>query len=295
MKNDNLKILNNQEQEYKAAGSDRAQVTSTTDPGVFFDVTLSKAHIRPFITFRSGSSILKSSKGEKFPRVGGGQRGRINGFSRQSRYRLMQTIAGVRRDAELPKFITLTYPAEFPTVKDAKRDLKVMSQRLDRKYKNAGYIWKLEPQERGAPHYHLLMWGADDSLLDFVAQNWYEIAGKNDRNALLFLYGLLKGSKPCVTDVNSWRGVWSYASKYLGKTFEVAEWGSKWTGRFWGVRNRQNIPFGEEITLPVSKKDVVQLMRYQRRFSKMKRYGNSLTIFCDADQWVSRLVIPKIE
>ena len=38
--------------------------------------------------------------------------------------------------------------------------------------------WKLEPQERGAPHYHCLIWGVDEGeLLDFVAYTWYEIAG----------------------------------------------------------------------------------------------------------------------
>jgi hypothetical protein len=31
-------------------------------------------------------------------------------------------------------------------------------------------------------------------------------------------------------------------------------------------------------------------MRFQRRFAKIKKgSGNSLTIFCDADQWVSNI------
>ena len=86
-------------------------------------------------------------------------------------------------------------------------------------------IWKLEPQERGAPHYHCLIWGVDEEdLFDFVAYTWYEIAGNNDRNHLKFHLGLLPNSKPCVSKVRSWRGVWAYASKYLGKTFEVAGW-----------------------------------------------------------------------
>ena len=105
---------------------------------------------------------------------------------------------------------------------------------------------------------------------------------------------MLKDSKPCVTKVRSFRGVWSYASKYLGKTFEVAEWGNKWTGRYWGVVNRENIPFGEIRIIETSLPAVVQCMRYQRRYMSMRKRKNlnSLKTFCNADQWVSKLVIP---
>jgi hypothetical protein len=169
-------------------------------------------------------------------------------------------------------------------------------QRFDRKYPSAGSIWKLEPQERGAPHYHLMIWGCDTAdLLMWTVENWYEIAGNEDKNHYLFHAGFLKGSKPCVQKVMSWRGVWSYAAKYLGKTFEVAEWGNLWTGRFWGTTRRENIPFGEFVELPATFPQIVKLMRYQRRFMAMRRGrdNNSLKTFCDADQWIKRLVTPN--
>jgi len=254
-------------------------------------LTLSNAHIRPFIKYRQGSSILKTSKNMPCEQKGGGIRGGIVGFSRQSRYRLMQMIGSVRRDAELPDFVTLTYPANFPTVEQSKRDLKIFLQRLARKYPEAGYIWKLEPQERGAPHFHMLVWGCKtNELFLWVVRNWYDIAGQGDTNALLFLLGSLRDSKPCVAKVRSWRGVWSYASKYLGKTFEVAQWGNTWTGRFWGLGKKENIPFGQEITIDADLPDVVQIMRFQRRYAHIKgRSQNSLTIFCDADQWINKI------
>lgn len=204
----------------------------------------------------------------------------------------MLLIASVRRDAELPNFVTLTYPDRFPDVKDAKRDLKVFIQRLERRFPQAGYIWKLEPQERGAPHYHMLVWGVETSLLlRWVVDSWFEIAGQGDINHKLFHSGKLKGSKPCVEKVRTWRGVWSYASKYLGKTFEVAEWGKKWTGRFWGAGSREFIPFGEEREIDVNLGTVYSFMRYQRRFARLRRATrNSLTIFCDADQWVRKVL-----
>jgi len=259
--------------------------------------TLSNAHIRPFLYFREGSSILKSTKGEKMEQKGGGLRGSVSGFSRQSRYRLMQTIGSIRREAELPDFVTLTYPENFPTVEQSKRDLKIFLQRLNRKFPQAGYIWKLEPQDRGAPHFHMLVWGCETkTLFRWVCVNWYDIAGQGDINAFLFLQGALKDSKPCVAKVRSWRGVWSYASKYLGKTFEVAQWGDKWTGRFWGIGKRSNIPFGEEIKIEITKRQVVQIMRFQRRYAHIKgRSQNSLTIFCDADQWINKLFADSLQ
>lgn len=273
-------------------------------------VPLSKAHIRPpvcqyktddrykgsQIEYYEGASLIRTTKVmNSGQQVGGGRRGSINGFSRQSRARMLELIASILRSAALPLFLTLTYPSKFPTVARSKRDLKIFIQRFIRRFPNAGGIWKLEPQERGAPHFHFLVWGVNlVEALGWVCKNWYEIAGDGDKNHLLFHMGVLKGSQPCVSQVRSWRGVWSYAAKYLGKTFEVAEWGNTWTGRFWGTFNRENIPFGEKKTLHVPYTKAVELLRYQRRFMAMRKRKNlnSLKTFCDADQWISRMIIP---
>lgn len=266
---------------------------------------LSKAHIRPkvdnycpisTVEYIEGASLLRTCKGNKLPAVGGGGRGGIKGFSKQSRRRLLELIACVRRDADLPCFVTLTYPDQFPSVDRAKRDLKIFEQRLQRKFINIGYIWKLEPQKRGAPHYHMLIWGVDQSdLFMWVVQNWYEIAGNGDLNHYKFHAGALPGSEKCVNKVRSFRGVWSYASKYIGKTFEVAEWGKQWVGRFWGVGGRNNIPLGINRILQVTQKQAIQFMRYQRRFMHMrtKRNLNSLKTFCNPDQWIYKLLDPS--
>lgn len=258
---------------------------------------LSKAHIRPFVSnprieYIQGASYIRSTKDRPTEQVGGGQRGGIKGFSHQSRRRLLELISYVKRESELPCFVTLTYPNEFPAVDRAKRDLKVFIQRIIRAFPDSGFIWKLEPQKRGAPHYHMLIWGVHQvDLFSWVVHNWYSIAGNGDYNHFLFHSGSLRGSKPCVTRVRSFRGVWSYASKYIGKTFEVAEWGSQWTGRFWGIGQRQNIPFGEKCEIEVTNRDVIEIMRYQRRFMDMRtnRDLNSLKTFCNADFWIQKL------
>jgi len=260
-------------------------------------VALSNAHIRrktsSKVIFREGSSFYSVSRPVSKVTEARGVRSSIKGFSTASRRRLLYKIAGIRRDAELPCFVTLTYPNEFPTIERAKRDLKIFIQRLKYKFSCSG-IWKLEPQERGAPHYHCLIWGVDEGeLLDFVAYTWYEIAGNGDRNHLKFHLGLLPNSKPCVSKVRSWRGVWAYASKYLGKTFEVAGWEGKWTGRFWGSWG--DLPQGELRELEIPDRLAIISMRYQRRFSNLKRFSPcKVTTFCDADQWFSRVIVNSL-
>lgn len=264
---------------------------------------LSKAHISPQdwpgVIWSEGASVLKVSKGGHCDAVGGGMRGIISGFSDDSRRRLLYTIGRVRRDAELPLFVTMTYPYTFPTVRQSKRDLDTFLKRFRREFPGAGLIWKLEPQERGAPHYHMLVWGVplvtvDEKVMTisglkyFVPITWYEIAGGGDVNHLRWHMGEL-GNKHCVQPVRSWRGVWAYAAKYLGKTFEVSGWDNP--GRFWGVVQRHNIPFGEERRMEVDRKIACNMQRYQRRFAHIKTRGRSMTTFCDAGQWVNRLLV----
>ncbi|HEY9758982.1 MAG TPA: hypothetical protein V6C97_27685 [Oculatellaceae cyanobacterium] len=253
--------------------------------------TLSTVHISPHVEYRTGASILKAHRGgQKDTEPIGGIRGQVKGFSDASRRRLMQTIGGIRRDAELPYFITLTYPENFPTPEQAKKHLDTFFKRLARAFPAHGSIWKLEPQQRGAPHFHILTWGlqAGDPL-NWFPSTWYEIAGGEDINHLHFHMGAL-GNQHCVQQVRSFKGVWSYASKYLGKTFEVAGWSGVWTGRYWGVVHRENIPFGELVQEEVTTKKALEIMRYQKRFAGLKRHGKkSQTIFCDADQWIEKI------
>jgi hypothetical protein len=274
----------------------------------FGQVSLSKSHIgprkgendvleaenlckSPSITWRVGASILKTSRGSNGEKSGGGKRKQIKSFSSDARRRMLYSIGSILLDAPLPLFGTLTYPKEFPEPKEAKRDLKVLIQRMKREYPSIGGKWKLEPQKRTAPHFHFLLWGVELSPFAYwMASNWYEIAGHNDKDHLLFHMGMLKGSRPCVEEVRSWKGVWNYAAKYLGKTFEVSGWGDKWTGKYWGMFNRENIPFAEEVTQELTLQQVYEVQRLQRRKSKRKFvYHDGFTLFCNASPFVDAL------
>jgi len=257
--------------------------------------TLSKTHISPLevpgVTWCVGASVITVSKGGRCQAVAGGLRSHIKGFSKASRYRLLTTIGKVRRDAALPLFVVLTYPHEFPTARASKKHIDKFWKRLKRAFPGHGSIWKLEPQLRGAPHYHVLTWGCDlKAMQAWIPGAWFAIAGGGDLRHLAWHKGLCgNGNKHCVQQVRSWRGVWAYAAKYLGKTFKVEGWES--AGRYWGVINPGNIPFGEIRIQELGRREAVQVQRYQRRFTRLRTRSKnrSMTIFCDADQWVEKL------
>jgi hypothetical protein len=261
------------------------------DDGTREAAPLSKMHKSPFVEWAAGGGLLKVHNGKENTAPKGGKRGKVTTFSYASRRRLMYTIARIRLDAPLPMFVTLTYPEKFPSPMESKKHLDIFNKRLVRAFPDAGFIWKLEPQQRGAPHYHLLVWGVSEhDLFMFTVSAWYEIAGDGDNRHLAFHMGGL-GNQPCVSAVRSRKGVMQYAAKYLGKTFDVAGWDEIYPGRFWAVVQRDNIPFGLGMIMYITKKDAHTWMRYQRRFSGIKsRNYSSLTTFCRADDWTSNIM-----
>jgi len=82
----------------------------------FADAAIKREKRRKAIFYPAGSLIKVSKMPGWEPYEGDkrGERGRINGFSRKSRLAFLSTVATLDRKAELPKFVTLTYPAEYP-------------------------------------------------------------------------------------------------------------------------------------------------------------------------------------
>lgn len=225
-------------------------------------------------------------------RKGGGVRGQITKFSRGSRWRLMVLMGKLLLSA-IPLFVTLTYPAEFSLdPKDWKRDLSTFFKRLKRRFPHSSAIWKLEPQQRGAPHYHMFIWGVDEILLrQWINEAWYEVVGSGD------MKHYHHGCK--VENVRSWRGVRSYASKYMGKE-QSKQPGWEFPGRWWGVFNAPKLPWAKPVCYLVQRKESVLFLRTMRRYAKMDKRRKkgfrgdndypSLTILCNnASDWLRQV------
>jgi len=165
----------------------------------------------------------------------GGPRGSVKTFSRASRRRLQKTLAGIdrRQMPNLPLFVTLTYPLEWPsTATTWKQQLDTFLKRLDRRFPQSSAIWKLEFQKRGAPHFHLMIFGVKYISQHWIARAWNDIVAPGDEKHLA------AGTE--VRRVRSWRGVASYAAKYMSKAEKITGHGE--VGRYWGVFNRKNLP-----------------------------------------------------
>ena len=158
------------------------------------------------------------------------KRGMVSGFSRSSQQRLRVLTNSLSEELPLPLFVTLTYPNEWPgSPGEWKRQLDLILTLLTRQFDKPVIIWKLEPQERGAPHFHLAIYTEQFMGPKWLARKWYKIVGSGDRRHLR--------AGTSVERARTRRGSLSYMAKYIGKAF-VAPLGWEHVGRYWGVRNR---------------------------------------------------------
>lgn len=180
----------------------------------------------------------------------------IKTFSRRSRWELQKAMAVIdEKKSGLPLFLTLTYPGEW--AKDWriwKRDLKVFNQAMSWKYREVWGPWRLEFQERGAPHFHSLLWDGpkietmevwdqqegrmktiavppslsevNKVIFEWFSETWFRIVGSGDKRHLMAGIRL--------EPIQSWNGVIFYASKYLAKLLDGNFTPVDYTGRFWG-------------------------------------------------------------
>jgi hypothetical protein len=168
-------------------------------------------------------------------------RGKVQGFSRASRKRMIRDCAKMGK--AIPIFVTLTYPAEYPAdPAQWKTDLATWWKRVIRKNPEMSAFWRLEPQERFAPHYHLLIYqksGKQPFLAKkWIAESWAKVTNGNP------------AACSRVESLRSHRGGMFYAAKYCAKLPEGEypdEWG--FAGKHWGKLNAKNLPWAKQFEM----------------------------------------------
>jgi hypothetical protein len=212
---------------------------------------------------------------------GGGSRDKVKGFSRTSRRNLLRRLASINRRAFRAFkgrmiFVTLTYPKHNPKDPElCKRHLKALRKRLQREFGTFAAFWRLGIQQRGAWHFHLLLFvgpsiGTVGELRRFISSSWYEVTGKVSEGHLR------AGTR--VEAVKRWREATSYAERYMAKPEEFPE--GLQTGRIWGVWNENLLPVQWE-TIQVSLRDAFRIRRIYRMLARRKGSGSlrSTTVF----------------
>lgn len=131
-------------------------------------------------------------------------RGSISGFSASSRRRLLRLLSTVRTSALPPaRFVTLTWHRVPP---DWLHDARAFLQYIRRR--GGLYLWRLEAQRRGAPHYHLIVWCADWDSAD-AAATWNRIAAHGSEAHAEHGYD--------EAEMEAYAQVFAYVAKYLAK------------------------------------------------------------------------------
>jgi hypothetical protein len=231
---------------------------------------LSKGHncTQPSVTFHTGGSLVEIKKTHGQSQRPPGQepplRADITEFSRKSRQRLRLDLAKVdQKECGQPLFFTLTYPEEFPLDGETfKRHRRAIGERLRRAFPHAGWHWKLEFQERGAPHFHLIGWrlSADreyvKALRGWVASNWFEIVGSDD------LKHFHAGTS--VEVIRSQFAIMRYIGPYVSKNDQSAP--GKKVGRYWGKIAAANIPYAQVERRTLTTPESLLVWRTARRY-----------------------------
>jgi hypothetical protein len=279
------------------------QVSSEDPPGFIYPTyraaqTVTKRVQRPLKGSHEGVAYVSSSVGGSVSilsfedstsrhrcnpptRCGGGIRARVRGFSRESRRNLLRRLASINRRAFRAFkgrmiFVTLTYPKQYPEDPElCKRQLKALRKRLEREYKSFAAFWRLGIQQRGAWHFHLLLFvgssvGSIDELRCFISSSWYEVTGKVSEGHLR------AGTR--VEAVRKWKEATSYVERYMAKPEEFPE--GLETGRIWGVWNPKLLPVRWE-TVEVNLRDAFRIRRIYRKLAKRKGSGSlrCITVF----------------
>jgi hypothetical protein len=164
--------------------------------------------------------------------------------------------------------VTLTYHKHWPADPEGwQSHIKAWRKRVERKHGPLAAVWVKEFQKRGAPHFHLVvfcdhapMQDPTHQLLNTMWAAWHEIAGCNSH------WHMLYGFRADVP--RRWRGVMSYASKYISKDDQhqyVTEDGEMLpTGRMWGVWRPEAIT-GDPVVTTMTYREYLTMRRIVRR------------------------------
>jgi len=194
---------------------------------------------KSIIIYNNSLRLESKNKKSQFGLIPERKKGDIRKFSVNSKRRFVKELAHINLICYgNPLFVTLTYRNTLPKDgKELQRHLNLFLTKLRRYRENFHYVWRLEFQKRGAPHFHLVLlplFSVDKKYLwkyrRLLINNWRESIG--DWDADLEKYAVK-------TDfVEGKKNVFSYISKYATKPDEIES--NTYFGRRFGMSRDMN-------------------------------------------------------
>lgn len=183
--------------------------------------------------------------------------------------------------AHAPILVTVTYPGVWlqkPEGVAANR--RAICKRIMRMGREVSIFWRIEYQKRGAPHFHLLVFGlsSPEILRETLPEAWTAVIGTKATHHL---------ARGCdVRASKGWRGVIAYLSKYLAKVADADAPAVEHAGRWWGIENRAYLPV-EPLEFRLLVGQGVKVRRWiLRAAGRRRRHSGPVgasTVFCSAD------------
>jgi len=188
--------------------------------------------------------------------IGGGLRNCIYTFSKDSRRRLLHLFGRLKTHRTRTVFLTLTFNHQ-QDAKSAKNTLRAFNERIRRRFPRSSHIWRMERQERGDIHFHLILFNFPYVPQKDLQRWWTQTTGEN---LSIVHVKLLRGKKRA----------FYYCSKYCAKEsagntyFIPATYphAPTWEGRFWGIQNRAMLPYDELKQWVIDDLDAALYIRY---------------------------------
>jgi hypothetical protein len=152
----------------------------------------------------------------------------------QKAVRILELIHTVESDLKAYCTLgTLTYGRDYPTDHESKKHLDMFLKRCRRKFPEFKYVWVIEKQKRGAPHFHIL-------TPYYIPKEWINKAW----NEIVNTWQLSNSHKlqtvlPNVIKVDN---AGAYMSKYLSKE------GHKIGGNGYGIDTKTRALMKDNIT-----------------------------------------------
>ena len=186
-------------------------------------------HNTHLLIFNQDVKVVKHTDNPLIPSFERTKRGRISGFSKPSKRRL--THVSRNSGWMIRSQIALTYHEKRPKNGiDVKRHLKLLIECIRREFPKFDYLWILEFQESGQPHYHIFsnIPHTTKRFHNFVATHWNRITEESKTHLMFHSHY----RNFCKWDMGSGSYlVKSYLSKEKQK---MVPDGFENVGRFWG-------------------------------------------------------------
>lgn len=190
--------------------------------------------------YKSGIQVHRKSALQSSTMFNGARKP-IAELTRRSLSRLAFVVSNT--EVEFHSMLTLTYPDDYPlSGKVSKKHLRRFLNDFQHIFGKQSYLWFLEFQERGAPHYHILveMLGPNKWMRRQFGYSWARIVCR-EQEEVNKCYAVHSHTRQW-EQIRKRDGARRYALQYAAKpTQKIVPQNFRDVGRFWGC-SRDVIP-----------------------------------------------------